>query len=135
MVGWLVSCGLHGGPVCAVCWFAVVCMAGRASAGLAEKIKKEILINICSSGLNSEKKLPHKQANIIIGFSDGKLCVALKRAVLNVPTKRTIYLALALEVFLGKRTAWMLGRTPPCAMVTPDRSLFNSSSFRIANCK
>ena len=25
-------------------------------------------------------------------------------------------------VFLGSRTAWMFGRTPPCAMVTPERS-------------
>ena len=28
-----------------------------------------------------------------------------------------------------------LGNTPPWAMVTPDRSLFNSSSLRMANCK
>ena len=36
------------------------------------------------------------------------------------------------SVFLGKRTAWMFGKTPPWAMVTPDRSLFNSSSFDIS---
>ena len=35
--------------------------------------------------------------------------------------------------FLGRRTAWMLGRTPPWAMVTPARSLFNSSSLRMAS--
>ncbi|CAH8504225.1 unnamed protein product [Schistosoma bovis] len=29
----------------------------------------------------------------------------------------------------------MLGRTPPWAMVTPPRSLFNSSSLRMASCK
>ena len=43
-----------------------------------------------------------------------------------------IYLA-ALSDFLGRRTAWMLGRTPPWAMVTPARSLFNSSSFLMAS--
>ena len=37
------------------------------------------------------------------------------------------------SVFLGRRTAWMLGRTPPWAMVTPERSLFNSSSLRMAS--
>ena len=35
--------------------------------------------------------------------------------------------------FLGNKTAWMLGRTPPDAIVTPERSLFNSSSFRTAS--
>ena len=34
---------------------------------------------------------------------------------------------------LGRRTAWMLGRTPPWAMVTPASSLFNSSSFLMAS--
>ncbi|KAG0692637.1 Histone H4 [Chionoecetes opilio] len=29
-------------------------------------------------------------------------------------------------------TAWMLGSTPPCAMVTPESSLLSSSSLRIA---
>ena len=29
----------------------------------------------------------------------------------------------------------MFGKTPPCAIVTPDNNLFNSSSFLIANCK
>jgi len=37
------------------------------------------------------------------------------------------------SVFLGSRTAWMLGRTPPCAMVTPERSLLSSSSLRMAS--
>ena len=37
--------------------------------------------------------------------------------------------SLELALFLGSRTAWMLGRTPPWAIVTPARSLFNSSSF------
>ena len=32
-------------------------------------------------------------------------------------------------LYLGRSTAWMLGRTPPDAMVTPPTSLFNSSSF------
>ncbi|KAK2139309.1 hypothetical protein NP493_6527g00012 [Ridgeia piscesae] len=32
----------------------------------------------------------------------------------------------AFWVFFGRSTAWMLGSTPPWAMVTPDRSLFNS---------
>ncbi|KAF0772027.1 Uncharacterized protein FWK35_00003385, partial [Aphis craccivora] len=39
------------------------------------------------------------------------------------------------SVFLGKRTAWMFGNTPPWAMVTPDNNLFNSSSFLMASCK
>ena len=38
-------------------------------------------------------------------------------------------------VFLGKRIVWIFGNTPPWAIVTPDNSLFNSSSFLIANCK
>ena len=37
--------------------------------------------------------------------------------------------SLAPALFLGRRTAWMLGKTPPWAMVTPARSLFSSSSF------
>ncbi len=40
---------------------------------------------------------------------------------------------LGFWVFLGRSTAWMLGRTPPWAMVTPESSLFNSSSLRMAN--
>ena len=35
--------------------------------------------------------------------------------------------------FLGRRTAWMLGNTPPAAMVVLEKSLFNSSSLRTAN--
>ncbi|XP_037943355.1 uncharacterized protein LOC119676195 [Teleopsis dalmanni] len=35
--------------------------------------------------------------------------------------------------FGGKSTAWMFGNTPPCAIVTPDNNLFNSSSLRMAN--
>jgi len=50
-------------------------------------------------------------------------------------TPQRVYLAAAFWDFLGRRTAWMLGRTPPWAMVTPDRSLFNSSSLRMASCK
>jgi hypothetical protein len=30
-------------------------------------------------------------------------------------------------------TGWILGKTPPCAIVTPDNNLLSSSSFRIAN--
>ena len=33
----------------------------------------------------------------------------------------------------GTRTEWMFGKTPPCAIVTPPNSLFNSSSLRTAN--
>ncbi|XP_011887010.1 PREDICTED: uncharacterized protein LOC105572718 [Cercocebus atys] len=36
---------------------------------------------------------------------------------------------------LSSSTAWMLGRTPPCAMVTRPRSLFSSSSLRMASCR
>ena len=43
---------------------------------------------------------------------------------------KIIYLA-AFWVFSGRRTAWMLGRIPPWAIVTPDKNLFNSSSSRI----
>ena len=43
-----------------------------------------------------------------------------------------VYLA-ALSDFLGRSTAWMLGRTPPWAMVTPASSLFSSSSFLMAS--
>ena len=35
--------------------------------------------------------------------------------------------------FLGKRVAWMLGRTPPWATVTPPRNLLSSSSLRTAS--
>ena len=34
--------------------------------------------------------------------------------------------------FLGRSTEWMLGRTPPEAMVTPPRNLLSSSSLRTA---
>ena len=37
-------------------------------------------------------------------------------------------------LFLGRRTEWMLGRTPLWAMVTPCSSLLSSSSFRTASC-
>ena len=36
------------------------------------------------------------------------------------------------SVFFGNKTAWMFGRTPPEAIVTPPKSLFNSSSFLTA---
>jgi len=36
-------------------------------------------------------------------------------------------------LFLGRSTAWILGRTPPAAMVTFPRSLFSSSSFLTAS--
>ena len=35
--------------------------------------------------------------------------------------------------FLGRSTEWMLGSTPPEAMVTVPRSLLSSSSLRIAS--
>merc|ERR1712078_953530 len=35
--------------------------------------------------------------------------------------------------FLGRSTAWMFGRTPPEAIVTVERSLESSSSFRTAS--
>lgn len=34
---------------------------------------------------------------------------------------------------LGMSTEWMLGRTPPCAIVTPPNSLLSSSSLRTAS--
>ena len=54
----------------------------------------------------------------------------LERPFFDVDEKTYAFLA---SDFLGRRTAWMLGSTPPCAMVTPLRSLFNSSSFLIAS--
>ena len=42
-------------------------------------------------------------------------------------------LVSALAVVFGIRTEWMFGRTPPLAMVTPPKSLFNSSSLRTAS--
>ena len=39
---------------------------------------------------------------------------------------------LAVTVFFGRRTAWMFGKTPPDAIVTPPNNLFNSSSFLTA---
>ena len=50
---------------------------------------------------------------------------------------KLIYLALLWEedCYLGNRTTWVLGSTPPWAMVTPWSNLFKSSSFRMANCK
>ena len=40
-----------------------------------------------------------------------------------------------LSVFFGSNTAWMLGNTPPWAMVTLPNSLFSSSSLRMASCR
>lgn len=37
------------------------------------------------------------------------------------------------KVFFGRSWARMFGRTPPCGMVTPARSLFSSSSFLTAS--
>ena len=64
--------------------------------------------------------------------------VALKRAV-KMGTlswgRRDVYFpwAALADDFLGRSTAWMFGRTPPWAIVTPDNSLFNSSSLRMAS--
>ena len=57
---------------------------------------------------------------------------SLKRPIVLIEQQSVIYLA-ALSDFLGRRTAWMLGKTPPWAMVTPASNLFNSSSFRMAS--
>ena len=61
-------------------------------------------------------------------------CVALKRAIVNIWSFEDLYLA-GFCVFLGNNTAWMFGKTPPCAMVTPDRSFYNSSSVLMASCR
>jgi hypothetical protein len=82
----------------------------------------------------------------------------------RLTTSCETWVFLALEAVLtGKSSAWIEGRTPPCEMVTPptasatieqrwqgernrtrwprvsatanSRSLFNSSSFLMANCK
>ena len=39
----------------------------------------------------------------------------------------------ALPDFLGRSTDWMLGRTPPWAIVTCDRRRFSSSLLRMAS--
>ena len=44
-----------------------------------------------------------------------------------------IYFFACFSFFLGNNTAWMLGKTPPAAMVTPERSLFDSSLLRTAS--
>jgi len=46
----------------------------------------------------------------------------------------TLY-TLFFSIFFGNSTACIFGKTPPWAIVTPLRSLFNSSSFLMANCK
>ncbi|XP_060864356.1 uncharacterized protein LOC132940663 [Metopolophium dirhodum] len=53
----------------------------------------------------------------------------------TVTAMDVVYALKRQGLFFGKSTAWMLGNTPPWAMVTPDNSLFNSSSFLMANCK
>ena len=75
-----------------------------------------------------------KQQNVFSFVLNG---VALKSTV-SAPSRResgaqwqpAYFLAAD---FLGRRTAWMLGRTPPWAMVTPARSLLSSSSFLTAS--
>ena len=61
--------------------------------------------------------------------------VVLKRTGCCCKSSMCVYAYAFLEVFLGRSTAWMLGSTPPWAMVTPPKSLFNSSSLRMASCK
>ncbi|EUB54701.1 hypothetical protein EGR_10441 [Echinococcus granulosus] len=71
--------------------------------------------------------------------------VALNRAVITFTVANSVsqsggrpaysLLTTGFSVFFGSSTAWMLGSTPPCAMVTPPNSLFNSSSLRIAKQK
>ena len=46
---------------------------------------------------------------------------------------KALYSTSFFEVFLGRSTAWMLGRTPPEAMVTLPSSLLSSSSFLTAS--
>ena len=38
-------------------------------------------------------------------------------------------------LFFFSNTCWMLGNTPPEAIVTPLSNLFSSSSLRMASCK
>ena len=68
--------------------------------------------------------------NIIRWSSPSQHLVAPKGAVFVLAPS---YAFAFFSVFLGRSTAWMLGRTPPCAMVTPASSLFNSSSLRTAS--
>lgn len=39
------------------------------------------------------------------------------------------------SLFLGSSTAWMLGRTTPCVILTLPSSLLSSSSLQIASCR
>ena len=54
-----------------------------------------------------------------------KMCVG------TLETAPNAYSAFLL--FLGSSTEWMLGSTPPAAMVAPLISLFSSSSLRTAS--
>lgn len=47
--------------------------------------------------------------------------------------ERTNHLSVYLDDFLGSKTAWMFGKTPPLAIVTPPSKRFNSSSFFTAS--
>ena len=54
--------------------------------------------------------------------------------VLCCGEQKTLYSTMSfLPVFLGRSTVWMLGKTPPEAMVTPLSSLLSSSSFLTAS--
>ena len=63
-------------------------------------------------------------------YNDGKIQASRQHGLfVEQPAKQDQAFSLALALFLGRSTAWMLGRTPPWAIVTPARSLFSSSSF------
>ena len=67
---------------------------------------------------------------LFLGADFRKSCLFAHILLILIETRRAFQvLMLYLELFLGRSTAWMLGRTPPDAMVTPPKSLFNSSSF------
>jgi hypothetical protein len=69
----------------------------------------------------------------------GRHPIIMKARTLQKPNKKDIYSSwLGVfpplgAVFFGRRFWWIFGRTPPCAIVTWPRSLFNSSSLRMAS--
>ena len=61
-----------------------------------------------------------------------KSCFCLFVESKNFYSSILIKYAIYFSTFFGSKTAWMFGKTPPDAIVTPPNNLFNSSSFLTA---
>ena len=86
---------------------------------------------LCAKGREGKEMVCVTRRKLIMFF---KRFVAIKIAVFQYPPRaREIYFFWFFSFFFGRRLAWMFGNTPPEAMVTPDKSLFNSSSLRTAS--